>query len=200
MVAPGWAKRVPLSASISPAAIFSKVDLPEPLRPTRHSRSPVPTLSSAPSSSFLPPKATVMSFRCRTGGIGPSLFGRSGSRRGSMCGTTRLGSSPKSPRLGGHHDPGARLHLDGGVGPVRQRLAIEIQGADIALDGTLHQQALAVVAPHHALAGMADLAVGDVGQFAAVPLEDDQLAKDAVIVGRIGHRGRAVAHHYRRIF
>ena len=35
-VAPGCTKRVPPSGSIRPAAIFSSVDLPEPLRPTRH--------------------------------------------------------------------------------------------------------------------------------------------------------------------
>jgi hypothetical protein len=56
MVAPGWAKRLPLSASVSPAAILSRVDLPEPLRPTSASRSPSPTASSAPSSSLVVPK------------------------------------------------------------------------------------------------------------------------------------------------
>ena len=41
MVAPGWRNTSPRSISISPAAIFSSVDLPEPLRPTRQTRSPL---------------------------------------------------------------------------------------------------------------------------------------------------------------
>ena len=36
--------------------MLSSVDLPEPLRPTRHSRSPGETESSAPSISGVPPK------------------------------------------------------------------------------------------------------------------------------------------------
>ena len=40
MVAPGCTKRVPRSGSTRPAAILSSVDLPDPLRPTRHTRSP----------------------------------------------------------------------------------------------------------------------------------------------------------------
>ena len=47
MVAPGWTNRLPRSGSIMPAAIFSRVDLPEPLRPTRHTRSPAETDRSA---------------------------------------------------------------------------------------------------------------------------------------------------------
>ena len=39
MVAPGCTKRLPLSGSTRPAAIFSSVDLPEPLRPIRQTRS-----------------------------------------------------------------------------------------------------------------------------------------------------------------
>lgn len=58
MVAPGWAKRVPLSASSNPAATFSNVDFPEPLRPTRHNFSPAPTESSAPSRSAVLPNVT----------------------------------------------------------------------------------------------------------------------------------------------
>ena len=54
--APGCMKRSPRSGSIRPAAILSSVDLPEPLRPTRHTRSPGATASSAPSSSGVPPK------------------------------------------------------------------------------------------------------------------------------------------------
>ena len=40
MVASGCRNRVPLSGSTSPATILSNVDLPEPLRPTRQTRSP----------------------------------------------------------------------------------------------------------------------------------------------------------------
>ena len=47
--------------SIMPAAIFSSVDLPEPLRPTRHTRSPAETDRSAEVSSGVPPKVSAMS-------------------------------------------------------------------------------------------------------------------------------------------
>src|ERR1700722_9203985 len=165
MTAPGWAKRVPASASIRPAAIFRSVDLPEPLPPPRHSRSPAATLSSAPSRRRVPPKATVMSFRCKSGAMAP-LFAVP-SRRDQV--------RKLRPRLGGDHDAGARHHLDGGFGPVGQGFAIKIQHPDIAFDRTLHQQALAVRAPHPPLAGMADLAIGDMDQLAALALEDHQL-------------------------
>ena len=39
MLTPGWTKRFPASGSMSPAAILSKVDLPDPLRPTSAMRS-----------------------------------------------------------------------------------------------------------------------------------------------------------------
>ena len=61
-------KRSPRSGSIRPAAIFSSVDLPEPLRPTRHTRSPGATASSAPSSSGVPPKVRWMSLSWTRGG------------------------------------------------------------------------------------------------------------------------------------
>src|SRR5215467_1824801 len=61
MVAPGCTKHVPRSGSIRPAAILSKVDLPDPLRPTRQTRSPAETLNSTPSSSGVPPKVSAMS-------------------------------------------------------------------------------------------------------------------------------------------
>src|SRR4051812_2545353 len=70
MVAPGWAKRSPPSASTWPAAIFRRVDLPEPLRPTSARRSPAPTLSSAPSSNWVLPKRIEMSLRKSSGAIG----------------------------------------------------------------------------------------------------------------------------------
>jgi hypothetical protein len=56
MVALGSTKRVPPSGSMIPAAAFSSVDLPEPLRPTKASRSPGATDSVAPSSSRVDPK------------------------------------------------------------------------------------------------------------------------------------------------
>ncbi len=55
-LAAGATDRAPRSHSTSPAAILSKVDLPEPLRPTRHNRSPSPSINSAPESSGAPPK------------------------------------------------------------------------------------------------------------------------------------------------
>src|ERR1700738_2023526 len=69
MVASGLGNVVPLSGSphpaavsgaTSPAAILSSVDLPDPLRPTRHTRSPAETSRSTPSSSGVPPKVSAM--------------------------------------------------------------------------------------------------------------------------------------------
>ena len=59
-VAPGWTKRLPRSGSVRPAAIFSSVDLPDPLRPTRQVRSPGPMASSASIRSGVPPKVRAM--------------------------------------------------------------------------------------------------------------------------------------------
>src|SRR4051812_31543406 len=154
MVAPGWAKRVPPSASTRPAAIFSRVDLPEPLRPTRHSRSPSPRLSSAPSNSRWPPNETIMSLRCKTGAMGRYVLGHS------------LVSKRNLARLGRHHGARPGFHLQHSVGAFRQRFAIEIEHPDIAFHRTLHQQPLAVIAPHRALAGMAQLSIGDMIQLA----------------------------------
>src|ERR1700722_10402834 len=67
MVAPGCTKRVPRSGSMMPAAILSSVDLPEPLRPTRHTRSPAETDSSTPVSSGVPPKVSAMSLSWTSG-------------------------------------------------------------------------------------------------------------------------------------
>src|SRR5713226_6717170 len=61
MVAPGWAKRSPASSCTSQAAMRSKVDLPEPLRPTRQIRSPAATAGAAPDSNGAVPKARLMS-------------------------------------------------------------------------------------------------------------------------------------------
>src|SRR5215475_1127577 len=68
MVAPGCTKRVPLSDSTRPAAIFSRVDLPEPLRPIRQTRSAGDTDSSTPVSSGVPPKVSAMSLSWISGG------------------------------------------------------------------------------------------------------------------------------------
>src|SRR6266853_6392043 len=60
MVASGLRNVVPLSGSTRPAAILSSVDLPDPLRPTRHRRSPAETIRSTPSKSGVPPKVSAM--------------------------------------------------------------------------------------------------------------------------------------------
>src|SRR6516225_7379271 len=68
MVAPGCTKRAPWSASMMPAAMRSRLDLPEPLRPTKHTRSPAETASSAPCSNGVPPKVSAILLSCRRGG------------------------------------------------------------------------------------------------------------------------------------
>src|SRR5450631_4900264 len=68
MVAPGCTKRLPLSGSTLPAAIFKSVDLPEPLRPIRQTRSPDETDSSTPDNSGVPPKVSLTSFNWIRGG------------------------------------------------------------------------------------------------------------------------------------
>src|ERR1700687_3363915 len=68
MVAPGCTKRLPLWGSTRPAAIFSSVNLPEPLRPIRHTRSSDDTDSSTPDNSGVPPKVSLMSFNWISGG------------------------------------------------------------------------------------------------------------------------------------
>src|ERR1700688_3557000 len=68
MVAPGCTKRLPLSGSTVPAAIFNSVDLPEPLRPIRQTRSAADTDSSTPDNSGVPPKVSLMSFSWIRGG------------------------------------------------------------------------------------------------------------------------------------
>src|SRR5436309_1906453 len=68
MVAPGCTKRLPLSGSTSPAAIFSNVDLPEPLRPIRQTRSACDTDNSTPDNSGVPPKVSAISFNWISGG------------------------------------------------------------------------------------------------------------------------------------
>src|ERR1700686_4033218 len=76
MVAPGCTKRLPLSASTRPAAIFSSVDLPEPLRPIRQTRSPGDTDSSTPDNSGVPPNVSAMSFNWISGGAMGSALTR----------------------------------------------------------------------------------------------------------------------------
>src|SRR5271170_1143691 len=68
MVAPGCTKRLPLSGSTVPAAIFKSVDLPEPLRPIRQTRSDCDTDNSTPDNSGVPPKVSAMSFNWISGG------------------------------------------------------------------------------------------------------------------------------------
>src|SRR6266700_3646597 len=68
MVAPGCTKRLPESDSTNPAAIFSNVDLPEPLRPIRQTRSEGETDNSTPDNSGVPPKVSAMSFNWISGG------------------------------------------------------------------------------------------------------------------------------------
>src|SRR5262245_32665710 len=81
----------------------SSVDLPEPLRPTRHTRSPADTDSSAPSSSGVPPKVRAMSESWTRGGA----IGREISRHAwevqcalqsyTKCGHRTARVSPGSP-------------------------------------------------------------------------------------------------------
>src|SRR5262249_42789054 len=77
MVAPGCTKRLPRSGSTRPAAILSRVDLPEPLRPTRQTRSLSPTVSSTLVSTGVPPKVSAISLSwIRGGAIASTLPGR----------------------------------------------------------------------------------------------------------------------------
>jgi hypothetical protein len=55
MIVPGWTKRSPESGCIIPAAIFSSVDFPDPLRPTRQRCSPGLNVNSAASSNRVLP-------------------------------------------------------------------------------------------------------------------------------------------------
>src|ERR1700761_3821613 len=68
MVDPGCTKRLPLSGSTRPAAILSNVDLPEPLRPIRQTRSEADTDNSTPASNGVPPKVSAISFNWISGG------------------------------------------------------------------------------------------------------------------------------------
>src|ERR1700732_1549128 len=68
MVAPGCTKRLPLSGSTVPAAIFRSGDLPEPVRPIRQTRSDCDTDSSTPDNSGVPPKVSAISFNWINGG------------------------------------------------------------------------------------------------------------------------------------
>src|SRR5207244_11904739 len=68
MVAPGCTNRLPPSGSTMQAAIISSVDLPEPLRPIRQTRSPDDTDSSTLDSSGVPPNVSLISFNWISGG------------------------------------------------------------------------------------------------------------------------------------
>src|SRR6185312_13112051 len=78
MVAPGCTKRLPPSGSTRPAAIFSSVDLPEPLRPIRQTRSPDDTDNSTPDNSGVPPNVSLISFNWISGGAIGSILVRCG--------------------------------------------------------------------------------------------------------------------------
>src|SRR5713101_10209140 len=90
MVAPGCTKRLPLTGSTRPAAIFRSVDLPEPLRPIRHTRSDCETDNSTPDKSGVPPKVSLMSFNWISGGAIVSqfnlVFARAGRPADAGCG------------------------------------------------------------------------------------------------------------------
>src|SRR5258706_13250181 len=91
MVAPGCTKRLPLSGSTRPAAIFNSVDLPEPLRPIKQTRSADDTDSSTPDNSGVPPNVSAMSFNWISGGamdfqfnsVFPRVAGRPGAQSGA---------------------------------------------------------------------------------------------------------------------
>src|ERR1700736_5503160 len=101
MVEPGCTKRVPLSGSTVPAAIFSNVDLPEPLRPIRQTRSPAETDSSTPDNSGVPPKGSLTSFNWIRGGAMVLQFNfvlrRSGPRAGAGYGGWSDPAPTKTP-------------------------------------------------------------------------------------------------------
>src|SRR6266576_2223466 len=86
MVAPGCTKRLPLSGSTVPAAIFSSVDLPEPLRPIRQTRSDCDTDSSTPDNSGVPPKVSAICLSWISGGA--MLFNSTLVLRGLFCALT----------------------------------------------------------------------------------------------------------------
>src|SRR5258706_475217 len=90
MVTPGCTKRLPLSGSTRPAAIFNSVDLPEPLRPIKQTRSAEDTDSSTPDNSGVPPKVSAMSFNWISGGAMEfqfnSVFALIAQRAGAGCG------------------------------------------------------------------------------------------------------------------
>src|SRR5581483_8579967 len=99
-----------------PAAILSSIDLPEPLRPTRATRPPALTASSAPSSSGVPPKVRWMSAVWRRGGVA-AMAGALYRRRGveSAASTAHCGGGPVLRRPGRCRGRGAPLpERDGG--------------------------------------------------------------------------------------
>src|ERR1700675_1873364 len=90
MVAPGCTKRLPLSGWTRPGALFTSVDLPEPLRPIRQTRAPEETDSSTPDNSGVPPKVSLMSFNWISGGAIVAqfnfVFASAGRPAGAGCG------------------------------------------------------------------------------------------------------------------
>ena len=114
----GWWRRAgrsgrPASGCTSPAAMRSRVDLPEPLRPTRQTRSPAATASSAPDSSGAVPKVRLMSCSRSNGGgmravsrlkfarraIRDSRLQRGRRVKGPECSPARTGMTTRSTSL-----------------------------------------------------------------------------------------------------
>src|SRR5690606_26079132 len=77
----------PSSAITSPAITFISVDLPAPLRPTRHRRSPLSMDRVTPSSSGAAPKESWMLRRVRIGMSG--LYGEGGAHGSAKVSVVR---------------------------------------------------------------------------------------------------------------
>src|SRR5580704_14842506 len=98
MVAPGCANRRPESACSNVPSMRSNVDLPDPLRPTRHTRSPAATLNAAPLSNGVVPNVRWISCRDNSGGgMTPAYTGADDAARGDIAGTHKRGYSVASP-------------------------------------------------------------------------------------------------------
>src|SRR5215467_1211778 len=116
MVAPGCTKRAPWPASMMPAAMRSRLDLPEPLRPTKHTRSPAETASSAPCSNGVPPKVSAILLSCRRGGD-RAIEARVRRRDGSIAQQPRPVLLP-----GGPHPQGREARQPSGPGADEVRV------------------------------------------------------------------------------
>ena len=74
MRVPGCTNRVPPSGSTNPAIILSKVDFPEPLRPTRAMRSDFPISTLKPLNNGGEMKAATTSVKDKIGGATKSPY------------------------------------------------------------------------------------------------------------------------------